>query len=129
MTDPRECGEDPDPREWGEDHINKSLKQIDSETWFIHGLVIHRSPYPSDVATWNDDSDNSSYTLTVAPIHLRSATTPPDSPYIKLIYEAGDAIAIWSIGNSVVFSEGHVYACNTRVFSAHNTPFSLDSSE
>ena len=104
-----------DQRKWGEDHINKSLKQIDSETWLISGLVLHRSPYPSDVATcnddsdnpsdvvtWNDDSDKSSYTLTEAPTPLLSATTPPDSPYIKLIYEAGDARAIWSIGNSVM---------------------------
>ena len=115
-------------RKWGEDHISKSLKQIDSETWLIGDLVLHRSPYPSDVATcnddsdnpsdvatcnddsdnpsdvatWKDDSDNSSYTLTEAPTPLPSATTPPDSPYIKLIYKAGDARAIWSIGNSVV---------------------------
>jgi hypothetical protein len=65
-----------------EDHINKSLKQIDSETWLIGGLVINRSPCPSDVATWNDDSDNSSYTLSIAPTPLLSTTTPPDSPYI-----------------------------------------------
>ena len=83
-----------DPRKYGEDHINKSLKQIDSETWLIGDLVLHRSPYPSDAATWNDDSGNSSYTLTEAPTPLPSATTPPDSPYIKLIYEAGDACAI-----------------------------------
>ena len=94
--------EDLDPRKWGEDHINKSIKQIDSETWLIGGHVLHRSPYPSDVATWNDDSDKSSYTLTVAPTPLLSATTPLDSPYIKLIYESRDARAIWSIGNSVV---------------------------
>jgi hypothetical protein len=28
---------------------------------------------------------------TKAPIPLPSATTPPNSPYIKLAYEAGDA--------------------------------------
>jgi hypothetical protein len=80
-------------RKWGEDHINKSLKQIDSNTWLIGGLVLHRSPCPSDAATWNDDGDNSSYTLTEAPTPLPSATTPPDSPYIKLVYEAGDLLS------------------------------------
>ena len=64
-------------------------------------LVLHRSPCLSDVATWNDDGDNSSYTLTEAPTPLPSATKPPDSPYIKLVYEAGDCCAIWSIGNKV----------------------------
>ena len=33
-----------DPRKWGEDHISKSLKQIDSETWLVGGLVIHPIP-------------------------------------------------------------------------------------
>ena len=81
-------------RKWGEDHINKSLKQIDSNAWLIGGLVLHRSPCASEKATWNDEGDNSSYTLTEAPTPLPSATTPPDSPYIKLVYEAGDASAV-----------------------------------
>jgi len=81
-------------RKWGEDHINKSLKQIDANTWFIGGLVLHRSPCPSDTATWNDDGDNSSYTPTKASTSLPSATTPPDSLHIKLVDEAGDASAV-----------------------------------
>lgn len=84
-------------RKWGENHINKSIKQIDSNTWLIGGLVLHRFPYPSDTATWNDD--NSSYTLAKAPTSL-PFTTLPDSPYIKLVHEAGDASAVWSIGNN-----------------------------
>ena len=84
----------------GEDHINQSLKQIDSNTWLIGGLVLRRSPSSSDTATWNDDSDNSSYTLTEAPSHFPSAITPPNSPYIKLVHEAGDASAVWLIGNN-----------------------------
>jgi hypothetical protein len=81
-------------RKWGEDRINKSLKQINSDTWLIGGLVLHRSPCPSDAATWNDDGDKSSYTLTGASTPLPSATTPPDSPHIKLVYEACDASAV-----------------------------------
>jgi hypothetical protein len=86
-------------RKWGEDHINKSLQQINPDSWLIGGLVLHRAPHLSDVATWNDDGDNSSYTLTRAPTPLPAAT-PLDSPYIKLVHEAGDASAVWSIGNN-----------------------------
>ena len=65
-------------------------------------MVLHRSPFPSKTATWNDDGDNSSYTLTEAPTPLPSATTPPYSPYIKLVYEAGNASAVWPIGNNAL---------------------------
>ncbi|KAF2760068.1 hypothetical protein EJ05DRAFT_271274 [Pseudovirgaria hyperparasitica] len=66
-------------RKWGDNHINKSFKQIDRSTWLIGKFVLHRSPSPSDTATWNDDSDNSSYTLT-----------------------PGDASAVWSIGGNAI---------------------------
>ncbi|KFY89015.1 hypothetical protein V500_05991 [Pseudogymnoascus sp. VKM F-4518 (FW-2643)] len=89
-------------RKWGDDHINKSIRQINLDTWLIDGLVLHRSPCLSNAATWNVDGDNSSYTLTEAPTPLPSATTPLDSPYIKLVYEAGDASAVWSIGNNAL---------------------------
>ena len=68
-------------RIWGEAHIYEILKQIDSKLWFIDGVVLHQSPYSSDTATWNDDGDNSSYTLTESP-HPRLSTTTPDSRYI-----------------------------------------------
>ena len=64
--------------------------------------MLHRSPCQSDTATWNDNGDNSSYTLTEAPTPISSAITPPDSPYIKLVHEAGDASAVWSIGNNAL---------------------------
>jgi hypothetical protein len=104
-------------RKWGGDHINKSLKQIDSNAWLIGDIVLHRSPFPSETATWNDDGDNSSYTLMEAPTPLPSATTPPDSPYIKLIYEAGDASAVWSIGNNAL--------CKVRYIEEGVTPESV----
>lgn len=103
-------------RKWGEAHIYKSLKQIDSNTWFIGGLVLHRSPYPSDTATWNDDGDNSSYTLTESP-HPPLSTTTPDSPYIKLVHEVGDQSAVWSIGNSAL--------CKVRYIEKGVTPESV----
>ncbi|KAF2186110.1 hypothetical protein K469DRAFT_154025 [Zopfia rhizophila CBS 207.26] len=106
-------------RKWGEDHINRSLKQIDLNTWLIGSLILHRSPRPSGTATWNDESDNSSYTLTEAPILHRFATSQPNSPYINLVHEAGDASAVWSIGNSAL--------CKIRYIEEGVTPESVTS--
>lgn len=104
-------------RKWGDDHINKSIRQINLDTWLIDGLVLHRSSCLSDAATWNDDGDNSSYPLTEAPTPLPSGTTPLDSPYIKLVYEAGDASAVWSIGNNAL--------CKVRYIEEGVTPESV----
>ncbi|PVH90207.1 hypothetical protein DM02DRAFT_621128 [Periconia macrospinosa] len=86
-------------RKGGKDHINQSFKQIDSSTWLIGSLMLSRSPDLSNNATWNDISDNSSYTLTVAPTFHDLTTSSPNSPFINLVHEAGDASAVWSIGN------------------------------
>ena len=104
-------------RKWGDDHISKSLKQIDTNTWLIGNVMLHRSAFPSDTATWNDSSDNSSYTLTEAPLPLPAATTPADSPYIKLVHEAGDASAVWSIGSNAI--------CKARYIEEGVTPESV----
>jgi hypothetical protein len=94
-------------RKWGENHINKSLRQIDSNTWLVGSLILKRSPCTSDVATWNDDGDHSSYTLTEASVPL-PITTSPDSPYITLVHEAGDASAVWSIGYNAFCKVRHI---------------------
>jgi Choline/ethanolamine kinase len=85
-------------RKWGKDHINQSLKQIDLSTWLIGQFVLRRLPYLSDTATWNDHSDNSSYVVSEAALPLPPVTTSLDSTYIKLVHEAGDLSAVWSIG-------------------------------
>ncbi|KAJ8109196.1 hypothetical protein OPT61_g7639 [Boeremia exigua] len=103
-------------RKWGEDYINKSLRQIDSNSWLIGSLVLHRSPCSSDEATWNDDGDYSSYTLTEAPTPL-PITTSPNSPYITLVHEAGDASAVWSIRDSAI--------CKVRYIKEGITPESI----
>ncbi len=87
-------------RKWGEKHINKSLKQINSNTWSIGNLVLFRSESPSETAKWVDEADGSNYTITKNPNYLPS--TSVDSPHIELIHEAGDASAVWSIGNSAI---------------------------
>jgi hypothetical protein len=102
---------------YGKDHINQSLKQVNSNTWLIGSLVLCRSPNLSENATWNDHSDNSSYTLTVAPTPHCFKTSPLHSPLITLVHEAGDASAVWSIGN---------YAfCKVRYIEEGVTPESI----
>lgn len=87
-------------RKYGQDHINQSLKQVDSNTWLVGSLLLYRSPGPSEKATWNDHSDNSSYTLTAASTPYHQMTTSPlSSPFINLVHECGDASAVWSIGS------------------------------
>ncbi|KAH7364909.1 hypothetical protein BKA65DRAFT_146239 [Rhexocercosporidium sp. MPI-PUGE-AT-0058] len=98
------------------DSKQETLKQIHSNAWLIGNLVLHRSPFPSETSTWNDDGDNSSYTLTEAPTPLPSATTPPD-PHIKLVHEAGDASAVWFIRNNAL--------CKVRYIEEGVTPESV----
>ncbi|KAI1336712.1 hypothetical protein F5Y15DRAFT_393828 [Xylariaceae sp. FL0016] len=92
----------PDKRKWGDQHINKSIKQIDAATWLIGDFILHRSPTQSDHANWTDDRDHSSYHLSKRPSQVLASTTPPNTPYIQLVHEAGDASAVWSIGSNVL---------------------------
>ncbi|KAH8710281.1 hypothetical protein GQ44DRAFT_626618 [Phaeosphaeriaceae sp. PMI808] len=85
---------------WDENNINKAHKQATSNTWVIGNLVLSRSKSPSKAVTWIDGVDGSSYTITTRSNHLPSVFL--DSLHIKLIHEAGDAFAVWSIGNSAI---------------------------
>jgi len=60
------------------------------------------------MAIWNNNGDNSSYILTGVPTSLPSATIPPDSPYIKLVYKAGNASAVCSIGNNILYKVRYI---------------------
>ncbi|KAF2236429.1 hypothetical protein EV356DRAFT_70857 [Viridothelium virens] len=90
-----------DVRKFGDQHILKSLKTIDNNTWLIGDLILRRLPEFFEFATWNDD-DGSSFLLAVARKPLPVATKDVDSPHISLIHEAGDASAVWRIGNNVI---------------------------
>ncbi len=81
--------------------VRQSLKQVNSDTWLIGGLLLRRSGCYSNIATWNDDCDNSSYTLTDAPTPRPLATSlPRNNPFIKLVYDAGDTSAVWAVGSN-----------------------------
>jgi hypothetical protein len=85
----------------GDDHINNSLRQIDPNSWLVGNLVLRRLPYTSASATWNDQRDQSSYTLDEAPVPHPRTTPLVNNQYIEVVHEAGDASVVWAIGNSV----------------------------
>jgi aminoglycoside phosphotransferase len=88
----------PAVRKWDNDHINKSLKQINSTTWLLGSYTLQRLPYPSETATWNDEFDKSSYVLLRTHTAQSRTTSEPDSPHVRLVHEAGDASVVWAIG-------------------------------
>lgn len=81
-----------------ENDISKSLKSIDSTTWLLGSFLLRRSPLPEQTATWADESDNSSYTLTKALDPHHYTTSSLDSPHVKLVYTAGNVSAVWAVG-------------------------------
>ncbi|KAL3477307.1 hypothetical protein BJX99DRAFT_257561 [Aspergillus californicus] len=54
----------------------------------------------SEPSTWYDHDDNSSYTITKTPVPPSAVPLPADDPLFKLVYDAGDSSAVWSLGTS-----------------------------
>ncbi|KAL3489540.1 hypothetical protein BJX62DRAFT_208946 [Aspergillus germanicus] len=82
-----------------EEPLRHSIRQVDENTWLIGNLIISRSTGHSDSSTWFDDGDQASFTVTHTP------TPPPPSvplstndPTIRLVYDAGESSAVWSLG-------------------------------
>ncbi|OQD73402.1 hypothetical protein PENDEC_c015G01543 [Penicillium decumbens] len=83
------------------DPVREPIKQVDENTWLIGPLILQRSSGYSDTATWYDRDDDLSYTVTDAPNPAPpSVPLAPDHPNIVLVYDAGDASAVWSIGKA-----------------------------
>jgi hypothetical protein len=99
-------------RKFGDDHINKSVRQIDSNSWLIgRKLLLQRSleTLPGvHLYTWTED-DVSVYTLSAVE-HPELEITPPDSPYITLVHDVSDESAVWSIGNKVICEARYIYS-------------------
>lgn len=89
-------------RKWGENHISKALKQVRSDCWLLGSFILRRLPYQSNTATWNDESDGSSYVLEKSSSSHLAAISHYESSYVQLVHQAGDASAVWTIG-SVAF--------------------------
>jgi hypothetical protein len=82
-----------------DDPVRESIKEVDANNWLIGPLRLHRSKGYSDISTWYDQDDDLSYTLTSAPIPSPpTVQLPADDPKIRLVYDAGDSSAVWSIG-------------------------------
>ncbi|KAF2109574.1 hypothetical protein BDV96DRAFT_502404 [Lophiotrema nucula] len=103
-------------RKWGEAHINRTLKQVSSDTWLIGSFLLHRSTGRSNTATWIDEGENSSYTITKAP-KPHPTTSLPNSFHVKLVHEAGDASAVWAIRSSAL--------CKVKYIEERVTPESV----
>jgi len=92
-------------RKFGDQHILKSLKEIDENTWLIGRFVLQRLPRSETgvmgLATWKEN-DGASFVLKKPPTPLPEASADIKSPHITLIHEAGDASAVWSIGNNAL---------------------------
>ncbi|KAJ5457806.1 hypothetical protein N7475_009194 [Penicillium sp. IBT 31633x] len=64
-------------------------------------LILRRSGGYSDTTTWYDQDADLSYTIADAPNSPRpSVLLSEDHPDIVKVYDAGDATAVWSVGNS-----------------------------
>lgn len=62
-----------------------------------------------------DQDDDLSYTLTNAPVPIPpTSSLPANAPKIKLVYDAGDSSAVWSVGNSAF--------CKVKLYEAGTTP-------
>lgn len=84
-----------------DDPVRASIKEVDGNTWLIGPLQLRRSKGYRETSTWYDKDDDLSYTLTNAPVP-RPVTVPlpANDPTIKLVYDAGDSSAVWSVGKS-----------------------------
>jgi hypothetical protein len=86
-------------RKWGDEHISRVLRQVRPDLWLLGSFSLQRVPYHSETATWYDENDGSSYILEKLSTPHPPATLHYESPYIQLVHEAGDASAVWAVGN------------------------------
>jgi hypothetical protein len=95
--------------------VRESIKHVNANTFLIGPLKLHLSKGYSDTSTWYDQDDDQSYTLTNAPIPMPpTSSLPANDPKIKLVYDAGDSSAVWSIGKSAF--------CKVKLCEAGITP-------
>lgn len=81
--------------------VRESIRQVDDNTWLIgnHLLLSHTTTLTN--CTWQD-GNRGGYTITNAPDPLPESHLLSDtSPKIRLIYEAGDVSAVFTIGPDV----------------------------
>ncbi|RDW76847.1 uncharacterized protein DSM5745_06839 [Aspergillus mulundensis] len=82
-------------------HVRDSIRVVDPNTWLIGPLILRRTCGHSETATWYDPGDDASYTIIDAPaVHPHANPVMGDDSTFKLVYDAGDATAVWSVGNS-----------------------------
>ncbi|KAK2047208.1 hypothetical protein LZ31DRAFT_551537 [Colletotrichum somersetense] len=81
--------------------VRGSIRQLDPESWVIGGCILlsrTTSSNPSRTA-WSDGK-GAYFTVSYSQGLLPPGALPPTGGPIKLVHDAGDASAVWSIGDA-----------------------------
>lgn len=78
--------------------VRKSIREIDDRSWLIgNKTLLSRAPLSSCI--WRDGK-GAGFTISDAPVPLPESRPLSDTSDIKLIYDAGDVSAVFSIGDA-----------------------------
>ncbi|KAK2591452.1 hypothetical protein QQS21_010861 [Conoideocrella luteorostrata] len=81
-------------------HVRDSVKQIRENLWLIGDkAILHRSPAFVPEFSWKA-SDGSYYTISDVSVPAPSAGALPPDSIIRQVHDAGDASAVWSLGDA-----------------------------
>ncbi|KFA81187.1 hypothetical protein S40288_10209, partial [Stachybotrys chartarum IBT 40288] len=80
--------------------VRDSVKQIEENSWLIGDkAILHRSLSPVPNYSWKSD-DGSFYTLSNTSFPQPQVKPLPSDSIIRQVHDAGDASAVWSLGNA-----------------------------
>ncbi|APA09042.1 hypothetical protein SS1G_02915 [Sclerotinia sclerotiorum 1980 UF-70] len=80
--------------------INESVQEVDENSWVIgYRILLTRQRFPSSKYTWNDGK-GFFYVFSEAPCPLPASRPLAATTHIEMIYDAGGASAVWSIGDA-----------------------------
>lgn len=82
----------------GQRHVRDSIREVDDQSWLI-GDTLLLSRTTSSNGAWADGNGRG-YQLTEAPAPLPPSRPLSDTSEIKLVYDAGDASAVFRIGEA-----------------------------
>ncbi|TPX14898.1 uncharacterized protein E0L32_005007 [Thyridium curvatum] len=81
-------------------HVRNSVKQIDGDSWLIgEKLVLHKKQSAQEWL-WRDSNDGCYYSIAEAPTPLPITIPLQSNSYVRLVHDAGDALAVWSFGDA-----------------------------
>lgn len=82
-------------------HVRESLREVDNNTWlFGDRILLSRGPSPTTTGTSWSDGHGSFYTLSEAPSPPPPSRLQLTNDHIEQVYDAGDASAVWDLGDA-----------------------------